>query len=446
MREFGNMIMTNHHAIDFSELQIELLEDIRKYLYNSQYKSRNYYNTLKDLFINNQNYRDEKLSKISSDNILCVRYHLFTIKVIILLQIVSEEISKFHEPIDLYEKLSNDLKDICRFKNNKIISFNCFTEKINYPLLLRKDAGELVYTFIANHYLEKYIDINKKFSNEVIITRTKDCKFARNVAYKALYELMDKNIIRRSRMGSYRVPKDNKIIVIEGMDGSGKTLIIELLIRKLGEYDLKPFTLSFPDYTTNIGAEITNYLNSKVYADRTNVDDVIGASMLYGMNRHQSFYLTKENGRLIDKVNDGELIICNRYTTSNLLYMSANFIDKDFNQKSISTARNICDIIQKIEYDLLYIPNPRKVYILKVTPEISYSHLMKRYNGVSAKCDKNETLEFQTKVYKTIDKYNEITRSNAIIIDCMKDEKTVLEPELIVEKILNDLKESIIDV
>ena len=52
------------------------------------------------------------------------------------------------------------------------------------------------------------------------------------------------------------------MIVLEGIDQSGKQTQTHLLSKKLGEHGFKVETLSFPLYSTVIGKEVKNYLQN----------------------------------------------------------------------------------------------------------------------------------------------------------------------------------------
>ena len=107
-----------------------------------------------------------------------------------------------------------------------------------------------------------------------------------------------------------------KIIVLEGLDKSGKTtqalLLRDYLNDKLGgQVEL----LSFPDYSTKIGQEIRSFLDGKVgYNAETK-------HMLLSINRWEK----KE--KILESLKSGKIIILNRYYQSNLVYGLANGLD-----------------------------------------------------------------------------------------------------------------------
>ncbi|MBA3749876.1 MAG: dTMP kinase [Nitrosopumilus sp.] len=111
----------------------------------------------------------------------------------------------------------------------------------------------------------------------------------------------------------------NKLIVIEGLDKSGKTTQSKLL------YDFynKIFPglvslLNFPDYTTRIGKEIKLFLEGKVqYTNEVK-------HILLSANRWEK----KSEIERLRKQNN--IIILNRYYPSNLVYGLANGMNFDW--------------------------------------------------------------------------------------------------------------------
>ncbi len=104
-----------------------------------------------------------------------------------------------------------------------------------------------------------------------------------------------------------------KIIVLEGLDKSGKTTQAHLLQDYLNDrYTDQTELFSFPDYSTKIGQEIRSFLDGKVqYNAETK-------HMLLSANRWEK----KEN--ILEALRSGKSIILNRYYQSNLVYGLAN--------------------------------------------------------------------------------------------------------------------------
>lgn len=110
-----------------------------------------------------------------------------------------------------------------------------------------------------------------------------------------------------------------RIIVLEGLDKSGKTTQADLLYHHFRKsYSEKVILLSFPDYSTPIGKLIRDFLDEKVDLDKETFH------LLLAANRREKRKIIKG---YLDK---GAIIIMNRYYHSNLAYGIANGISKDW--------------------------------------------------------------------------------------------------------------------
>lgn len=117
----------------------------------------------------------------------------------------------------------------------------------------------------------------------------------------------------------YKKKDDGKIVVIEGLDKSGKTTQSRLLYNFYNNnFPGKISLLNFPDYTTRIGKEIELFLHGKVnYTNEVK-------HILLSANRWEK---KSEIEQLREK---NKLLIINRYYQSNLVYGVANDINFDW--------------------------------------------------------------------------------------------------------------------
>lgn len=106
-----------------------------------------------------------------------------------------------------------------------------------------------------------------------------------------------------------------KIIVIEGTDKAGKTIQSRMLMEALKVSGKVCVTLDFPDYTTSIGMEIRAFLDGR----RDYPSEV--KHLLFSANRWEK---KKEIESMIE---NGTIVIMNRYWQSNLVYGAASGMD-----------------------------------------------------------------------------------------------------------------------
>lgn len=159
-----------------------------------------------------------------------------------------------------------------------------------------------------------------------------------------------------------------KILVIEGLDGSGKGTQSELLRERLSKENIPFYLLDFPQYSEESSYFVRSYL-SGLYG--INAEDVSAyqASLCYAMDRFHAFKSNKELKEAYDDPN--VLLLANRYTTSNMLFQATK----------LETDKMVIEFInwlENIEYDLLEIPKPSLVLMPYISFEENIKLLKKR--------------------------------------------------------------------
>ena len=105
------------------------------------------------------------------------------------------------------------------------------------------------------------------------------------------------------------------LIVFEGLDQSGKQTQAEGLRDALRSRGRECVLLSFPDYSTTIGHEITEALHGgRDYAPDT-------LQLLYIANRYE------KRGEIESALARGAVIVCDRYLASSIAYGEAQGLD-----------------------------------------------------------------------------------------------------------------------
>ena len=117
---------------------------------------------------------------------------------------------------------------------------------------------------------------------------------------------------------AYAVATRGKIIVIEGTDKAGKGSQSRMLAETLKASGKVCVILDFPDYTTSVGMEIKAFLEGK----RDYLPEV--KHLLFSANRWEK---KKEIESMLE---NGTIIVMNRYWQSNLVYGVANGMDTNW--------------------------------------------------------------------------------------------------------------------
>ena len=167
-----------------------------------------------------------------------------------------------------------------------------------------------------------------------------------------------------------------KLIVIEGLDGSGKSTQLELLPKNLQKNNIDCRTVSFPAYDSDSSALIKMYLNGEF---GTNPNDVnaFAASAFYAVDRFASF--KTDWGKFY---NDGGTVIAGRYVTSNAVHQTSKLPKEQW--------ETFLNWLYDFEYNKIGIPTPDKVIFLDMPIEVSQKLLTGRYHGDEDKKDIHE--------------------------------------------------------
>ena len=167
-----------------------------------------------------------------------------------------------------------------------------------------------------------------------------------------------------------------KLIVIDGLDGSGKATQSKLLAERLGELGYKARTVSFPDYESDSSALVRMYLGGRLGSSPDDVN-AYAASSFYAVDRVASYLNTW--GRDYASY---DYIIADRYTTSNIIHQMAKVPE--------SERESYIEWLFDYEYNRLALPAPDLVLFLDVDPAISQKLIFGRYDGDESRKDIHE--------------------------------------------------------
>lgn len=167
-----------------------------------------------------------------------------------------------------------------------------------------------------------------------------------------------------------------KLIVIEGLDGSGKSTQIERLKKRLNDCDIAVRQIKLPDYDDKSSTLVKMYLGGEFGSQPSDVN-IYAASSFYAVDRYASYNRHWKNDYL-----GGTLILADRYTTSNAVHQAVKLPSSQW--------ADYIDWLCDYEYNKLGIPRPDKVIYLSMPVEISQKLMTARYNGDEVKKDVHE--------------------------------------------------------
>ena len=221
--------------------------------------------------------------------------------------------------------------------------------------------------------------------------------------------------------------KKGKLIVIEGLDGTGKSTQFRITVDKLTEAGENIKGISFPDYKKQSSALIKMYLNGE-FGNKPEDVNAYAASSFYAVDRYASFKKYWQQEYLT-----GSVILCDRYTTSNAIHQMSKINKENWDE--------YLTWLEDYEYKKLELPEPCLVIYLNMPDKISSELLSKRYKGDESKKDLHEKdLEYMKKCRESAEYAGK--RWNWKIINCA-NESGLLPIEDINKKILKQIEEVI---
>lgn len=167
-----------------------------------------------------------------------------------------------------------------------------------------------------------------------------------------------------------------RLIVLDGLDGSGKTTQFTLLGEYMAEHGIHYKQISFPDYEQPSSALVKMYLEGK-FGSSPDAVNAYAASSFYAIDRYASYKLFWESAYL-----QGELILAARYTTSNAIHQMAKLPKQEWDA--------YLTWLEEYEYGLLGLPKPDMAIFLDMPPGVSQRLLSARYGGDEARKDIHE--------------------------------------------------------
>ena len=217
-------------------------------------------------------------------------------------------------------------------------------------------------------------------------------------------------------------------IVLEGVDGSGKSTQIAKLRQMLDEAGVANEYIHFPRFDAPFFGElIARFLRGEL-GSIEQVDPYIVA-MLYAGDRHDA-------KRLIDGwLSEGKVVICDRYVYSNIGYQCAKIADQEGRDR-------LTDWIFALEYDYFAIPRPDVSLFLDVPFAFTERKLQEVRTGDDrdylngGKDIHEQSLELQQMVRQVY--LDAASKDDTMhIVDCSDGESQMASPDIIFSRVMD---------
>ncbi len=168
-----------------------------------------------------------------------------------------------------------------------------------------------------------------------------------------------------------------KLIVIEGLDGSGKSTQTPLLAKELIAQGKDVRVVSFPDYENDSSMLVRMYL-SGAFGTKPGDVNAYAASTFYAADRFASYV---QNWKDFYQKPDS-VVIATRYVSSNEIHQLAKLERDDW--------KEFVDWVEDFEYNKLGIPRPDLVLYLDMKYEIAMRLVSGRSEKTGQKKDIHE--------------------------------------------------------
>lgn len=168
-----------------------------------------------------------------------------------------------------------------------------------------------------------------------------------------------------------------KLIVIEGLDASGKATQSEILAERLKAEGKKVRLISFPDYESDGSVLVRRYLGGALGSDPSETN-AYASSMFFAADRYYSYRTDWKK----DYADPDCIIIANRYTTANAYHQISKLQKSEWD--------GFLSWLFDFEFGKLGLPSPDRVICLEVPTAVSEKLLNERCRETGVKKDIHE--------------------------------------------------------
>jgi dTMP kinase len=223
-----------------------------------------------------------------------------------------------------------------------------------------------------------------------------------------------------------------KLIVIEGLDGAGKSTQISKLSNWFTKDNLHCHYLHFPRTDAPYFGELVARFLRGEFGNIDQVDPYLVA-MLYAGDRKDA------SGEISQWLKNGDYVVLDRYTYSNIAYQCAKINNRD-------EALKLREWILNLEFVHFGIPRPD----INIFLDVPFKFTEKKLTDIRKGDDRSylmgnrdiheSNLDFQARVRETYLSVAE-TDDKLQVIDCSGSDKGMLPPDEIFSLVIKKLKE-----
>ncbi len=153
------------------------------------------------------------------------------------------------------------------------------------------------------------------------------------------------------------------LIVIDGIDGSGKATQARLLHERLAKEGIAAEKIDFPRYNSQVYGEFLGECIAGKHGDFQHLDPKI-ISTLFALDRFEA----------LDQIHEwfaqGKIVIADRFTSSNQIHQGGKIVDVEKRTKFLAW-------VDRVEHEVFGLPRPGAVIYLRVPVDTSMELLSK---------------------------------------------------------------------
>ena len=168
-----------------------------------------------------------------------------------------------------------------------------------------------------------------------------------------------------------------RLIVLEGIDGSGKSTQFELLCNRISKEGRDFMRVRFPRYNEPSSALIKMYLGGE-FGDNPNAVNAYAASSFFAVDRYASFLQDWQ-----EYFESGGFILTDRYTTSNAIHQGAKMPEEQ--------RIHFFEWLYDYEFRLMGLPQPDMVIYMDIDAELASRRISRRETEANIGTDIHET-------------------------------------------------------
>jgi len=221
--------------------------------------------------------------------------------------------------------------------------------------------------------------------------------------------------------------KNYKLVVIEGVDSSGKQTQTQKLFDNIANMGLKAEKIVFPNYDSQTSSLVKMYLGGEFGKNANDVNPYM-ASAFFAVDRVGSVRSVWK-----EKLSGADVVVADRYVTSNMIHQASKI--EDSTQKEA-----FLDWVYDFEYNKLELPKPDLVIFLDMPVKYAMELMASRPNKITSESAKDIHESDANYLNKSYDNAVSVAQKYGWHrISCVKDGK-VRTIDDIAEEIFNVFK------